>query len=188
MTKLLQDRDEFDQFRLLLQREGVSSYLEIGCWSGGSILAVASVLPRGARIVAVDKPFKQSKELYLRQVMNNLSKDGYDTRVFIGDSTDPKIVAAARKLGPYDAVFIDADHTLPYIKSDWENYGRMGRIVGFHDIARDMPKDKHGGPHEVASFWKDFKGGFRHAEFISERSKAAVKPAAAYGIGVVWNV
>lgn len=179
---------EFDQFCKVLVDEKVRSYLEIGCWSGGTIqMVAANVLPRGSRIVAVDKPFKPTKEFHLRQTINGLCAKGYDAKVFIGDSTDPKIIAAAQACGPYDAVFIDGDHRLEYVKSDWEHYGTMGRIVGFHDIARDLPADAQGGPHEVASFWRDFKNGYRHEEFISESSRTGAK-GGAFGIGVVWRV
>ena len=186
---MLQDLSEFDQFCKLLLAEKVRSYLEVGCWSGGTIqIIAANVLSPGARIVAVDKPFKPTKEAHLRQTINDLTRKGFDARVFIGDSTDPKIIAAAKERGPYDAVFIDGDHRIEYVKQDWENYGTMGRVVGFHDIARDVPADAQGGPHEVASFWKDFKQGRRHKEFISEASRTAAKPKGAFGIGVVWNV
>ena len=187
---MLQDLSEFDQFCKLLVAEKVRSYLEIGCWSGGTIqIIAANVLPPKSRIVAVDKPFKPTKESQLRQTINDLRfKKGFDAYVIIGDSADPKIMEAADTLGPYDAVFIDGDHRIEYVKSDWENYGKMGRIVGFHDIARDVPQDEHGGPHEVASFWKEFKIGRRYKEFISEASRTAAKPKGAFGIGVVWNV
>lgn len=188
MAHFLQDRDEFNEFCKLMVAENVKSYLEIGAHSGGSIEVVATVLPKGSRIVAVDKPWKPTKEYLLRQVMGKLKQAGFDTHLIIGDSTDPKIVDVANKLGPYDVVFIDGDHRVPYIKKDWENYGVKSRIfTGFHDIARDMPKDQHGGPHEVASFWADFKKDYRNAEFISEKTKARTIPVAAYGIGVVWN-
>src|SRR5262245_58435624 len=107
MAKLLQDRDEFAQFCQLLQREKVRSYLEIGSWTGQSIKGVASILPKGARIVSVDKPFKETKAIALRQTMQELKQSGYDTHLFLGDSADAKIIAAVRSLGPFDAVFID---------------------------------------------------------------------------------
>ena len=186
MAHLMQDRDEFGGFCQLMVAENVRSYLEIGSFSGGSIELAAAVLPKNSRIVSVDKPWKSTKEYRLRQLMNRLKQEGYDSHLIIGDSADPKTISAARKLGPFDVVFIDGDHRLSYVKSDWENYGAMARIVGFHDIGRDMPKDEHGGPHEVASFWNQFKLDRRHAEFISERTRLGTKKGA-YGIGVVWN-
>lgn len=187
MAHLLQDRDEFSEFCQLLKTENVRSYLEIGSFSGGTIELVANVLPKGSRIVAVDKPWKSTKEAKLRAVIQRLKQAGYDTHLIIGDSTDPKTIAIAHKLGPYDAVFIDGDHRLPYVKKDWDNYGVMGRIVGFHDIARDLLQNDYGGPHEVASFWRSFKNDYRSVEFISDKTRARTDQKAAYGIGVVWR-
>src|SRR5262245_41577523 len=118
MAKLLQDREEFDHFCLLMKNAFADSYLEIGSWSGESIRLAASVLPSGSRIVSVDKPFKKTKEMYLRQAMQDLRRAGHDTHLFLGDSADPSIIAAVRKLGPFDVVFIDGDHTVPMVKSD----------------------------------------------------------------------
>ncbi len=187
MAHLLQDHSEFEKFCQLLRDEKVKSYLEIGSFSGGSIELVALALLKGSRIVSIDKPWKSTKEAKLRQVMRMLERDGYDTHLIIGDSTDAKIIEAAYAFGPYDAVFIDGDHRLPYVKSDWKNYGAIARIVGFHDIARDMPKDQHGGPHEVRSFWNEVKIDYRHVEFISDKTLARTDTKAAYGIGVIWR-
>ncbi len=188
MAHLLQDRDEFNKFCQLLVDEKVSSYLEIGSFSGASIELVASVLPTGSRIVSVDKPWKHTKELRLRQVIHRLKQNGFDSHLIIGDSTDPQTIESVYALGPYDAVFIDGDHRMSYVKSDWKNYGAIAiRIVGFHDIARDMPKDQHGGPHEVASFWQELKTTFRNVEFISDKTRARTDTKAAYGIGVLWR-
>lgn len=185
--KVLQDLSEFDQFCKVLVDKKVRSYLEIGCWTGGTIRMIAEkVLPKRSRIVAIDKHFKPTKEIILKQALAELNRKGFDTHMLSGDSADPKIIEAARKLGPYDAVFIDGDHRLEYVKKDWDNYGSMGSIVGFHDIARDLPEDEHGGPHQVATFWQGFKNGHKHAEFISESSRAGLKKGA-FGIGVVWR-
>jgi predicted O-methyltransferase YrrM len=185
MATLLQDRDEFDQFCQLLKAENVRSYLEIGSWTGQSIKAVAEILPKGSRIVSVDMPFKETKGIALRKMMDDLKRAGYDTHLFLGDSGDVNIVRQVRPLGPFDAVFIDGDHRFPYVKSDWENYGTLGRIVGFHDISRDMPKDQFGGgPHQAHSFWEGFKNGYKHVEFISDKTRT--RTDFSLGIGVVW--
>lgn len=38
---------------------------------------------------------------------------------------------------PYDLVIIDADHAHAAVQVDWENYGKLGAIVAFHDIRLD---------------------------------------------------
>lgn len=180
MANLLQDDEEFTGFCKLLHSENVRSYLEIGSFSGGSIAVVAKYLPIGSRIVSIDKPWKPSKQFALTQVLDGLKKRGYDTHLYIGDSTDQKMIRKATKWGPYDAVFIDGNHTLPYVSKDWENYGRLGRIVGFHDVAKDKA------PNGASGFWNQLKPGRRTVEFISEATKQ--RTDGAFGIGVIWNV
>jgi predicted O-methyltransferase YrrM len=185
MAKLLQDIDEFNGFCNLLKRENVGSYLEIGSWTGQSIKGVATILPKGSRIVSVDKPFKETKGVALRLMMSDLNRAGYDTHLFLADSTDPTTIAKVKPLGPFDAVFIDGDHRFDYVKSDWEHYGPLGRIVGFHDIARDMPQDAQGGPHQAHTFWNGIKNGYKHIEIISENTRK--RSDTALGIGVLWR-
>jgi predicted O-methyltransferase YrrM len=180
MAHLLQDNEgEFIPFCQLMKNENVRSYLEIGSFSGGSIEIAAQYLPVGSRIVSIDKPWKQTKQERLASILNDLKQRGYDTHLIIGDSTESRSIFKARKFGPYDAVFIDGNHTFPYVKSDWENYGSLGRIVGFHDIAQDKP------PHGASAFWNQLKSKYRHAEFISEATRA--RTDGAFGIGVLWR-
>jgi predicted O-methyltransferase YrrM len=184
MTRVAQDHSEFAKFCEMMRAEKARSYLEIGSWKGGSLWLAAKALQRGSRIVSVDKIAHPKLQLALRELKNL----GYDTRLILGDSIDEKTIAAARALGPYDCVFIDGDHRLTHVTSDWENYGPMGRIVGFHDIARDMPADRWGGPHQVSTFWKQFdKSKFRHEEIISDVTRARTDNKAVYGIGVIWK-
>ena len=111
MVKVAQDASEFDKFCKLMIAENVRSYLEIGSWKGGSIRIAAKSLPKGSRIVSVDDMGRPK----LQMVLNELRQAGYDVHLILGDSIDPKTVAAARALGPYDAVFIDGDHALNYV-------------------------------------------------------------------------
>ena len=181
MAHLLQDYEhEFKPFCQLMKDENVRSYLEIGSFSGGSIEIAAQYLPVGSRIVSIDKPWKLTKQERLAGILNELKASGYDTHLIVGDSTESRSIYKGRKWGPYDAVFIDGNHTYDYVKKDWENYGTLGRIVGFHDIAKDKP------PHGASAFWQQLKTGYRHVEFISEATRA--RTDGAFGIGVVWRV
>lgn len=183
-TAILQNPEEIEWFANLLRKEGVRSYLEIGSKHGGSLWRVANALPNGSRIVSVDLPqgdgsFKET-EVSLRECVKELLKRGYDAHLILGDSTQPDIVEQARALGPFDAVFIDANHTLPFVTKDWENYGSMARIVAFHDIgwkARPEPSKKM--PIEVPILWNEIKQSFRHQEInLDPRDN---------GIGVLWR-
>jgi predicted O-methyltransferase YrrM len=185
MTRVAQDQSEFAKFCQLMLAEKARSYLEIGSWKGGSLGLASRVLPRGSRIVSVD----HSGHEKLKRTLRDLMLGGYKTHLILGDSMDPKIIAAARALGPYDVVFIDANHSTKYVTSDWKNYGQMGKLIGFHDIARDMPGDpeRHWEPCEVHSFWNQLdKSKYKHTEIVSEQSRTRTDSKAVYGIGVVW--
>jgi len=183
-TYVLQNKSELHAFIDLLKRENVKSYLEIGSKFGGSLWPIANALPQGSKIVAVDLPhgdtsFKDTKP-HLEECTNALRAKGYDVHLILGDSTDPKVISLVYSLGPFDAVFIDANHTLPYVKADWANYGKIGRLIAFHDIgffrAGGMPVGKK--PIEVPIFWKFIKDQYRHTEIRHDISDN--------GIGVLW--
>lgn len=184
-TAVLQNLRELAKFAEILRAEVVNSYLEIGSKFGGSLWEIAKSLPVGSRLVSVDLPhgdksFKES-EPPLRECIAALRAKGYDAHLIIGDSTDPVVIAAAAALGPYDACFIDANHTEPYIRKDWANYGPMARIVAFHDIgffrAGGMPVGKK--PIEVPKVWNEIKQGRRHREIRVDPQDN--------GIGVIWR-
>lgn len=186
----LQDPAELAHFIVLLKKEGIRSYLEIGCKHGGSLWRVATeAMPKGSRIVAVDLPhgdasFKES-EPHLTACVKRLRKElGYDAHLFIGDSTDKEIIARVAELGPFDACLIDANHTEPYVRADWKNYGPMARIVAFHDIGwiaqgRDVKPGKL--PIHVPIIWNELKSQFRHHEI------KLCHTGRDNGFGVLWR-
>jgi cephalosporin hydroxylase len=181
----LQDPIEFAEFIILLKREGVKSYLEIGCKHGGSLWRIASeVLPKGSRVVAVDLPhgdqsFKESRP-HLEACVKRLRKGlGLDARLFLGDSTDPKIIQAVRELGPFDACLIDANHTELFVRADWANYGPLARIVAFHDIAHVVQPKPPKMPIEVFKVWAELKDQFRNVEIKHSQG--------CNGFGVLWR-
>jgi predicted O-methyltransferase YrrM len=178
--KQLQREEEMAWFAALLAREGVRSYLEIGSKFGGSLEQAAKALPAGSRIVSVDLPNGAAETRpHLQACVASLRGAGYDSHLILGDSTAPEIIASAAALGPYDACFIDANHTLPYVTKDWENYGPMARIVAFHDIAFvQKPEGRYKGI-EVPQFWESIKGGYRHEECKLDGPHN--------GIGVLWR-
>ena len=54
-----------------------------------------------------------------------------------GNTRSDYVIDLANKLGPYDFIFIDADHTYEGVKSDFNNYLPMlseGGVIGFHDV------------------------------------------------------
>lgn len=185
MTDMLQDEAEIAAFADLVRSEGVTSYLEIGSKFGGSLQRVANAMPIGSRVVSVDLPkgtkaWTQS-EPSLRNVVNDLKKDGYDAHLIWGSSQDPKVIEQVRKLGPFDCILIDADHRLPGVTADWDNYSDMGTMIAFHDIAWNRAPEWVGTRIDVPEFWQKLKPDYRHQEFIM------CPTGKNNGIGVLWR-
>ncbi len=184
-TKFLQNVREHERFRAILEDEGVASYLEIGSMYGGSLWKTADALPSGARMVAVDDAVDTPEARpHLLACIPALRDRGFDALLIDGDSADPMIVSTARKLGPYDAVFIDGAHTLEAVTADWENYGPMGRIIAFHDISwnstwRSEVPGRVAKAMGVPTLWNMIKDRYRHEEIRYQH------PSNYYGIGVI---
>lgn len=180
-TGMLQVEGELQWLIDIFKRENVRSYLEIGSKYGGSLWRIGNSLPAGSRIVSVDMPFGDRSTIpHLQACKTELEKRGYDIRLILDDSTNPKCVDAVREFAPFDACLIDANHLLPYVTKDWENYGPMARIVAFHDISWKMhPGRRSKTPIEVPQFWESIKGQYRHEEMKLEPRDN--------GIGVLWR-
>lgn len=178
--KLLQREEEFAWFVGLLQSEGVRSYLEIGSKFGASLDRIARSMPKGSKVVSVDLPGEgEGSRVCLSDVIAKLRKDGYEARIIWGDSTYPGVINRVKELAPFDCVFIDANHTLPYVTKDWENYGPLGRIVAFHDISYRPKPNMQPKPIEVHKLWNEIKTGYRHEECCLD--------GPFNGIGVLWR-
>src|SRR5262245_1131559 len=186
----LQYRTEIDEFVQLMKDNAIRSYLEIGSMYGGSLWLVSRIMPKRSRIVVVDlpPPNKPHATQSLQQCIEHLRRDNFDVHYFAGDSTNPAIVSKVKALGPFDAVLIDGNHTLPYVSKDWENYGPMGKIVAFHDInfyrpPEEVQQQRRQFPGflaiEVPPFWDKIKNGYRHVEIKHDRRDN--------GFGVLWH-
>ena len=114
----------------------IKSCLEIGCAAGGLLHYFINVLGlegHGLDSVAptmIDDP----------DVMH------------IGDCHSSEAQAWAKEHGPYDMVFIDADHSYQAVKLDYELYNGMAtKMIAFHDIFQDV----YLGPR---MFWNELDG------------------------------
>jgi predicted O-methyltransferase YrrM len=185
-VKALQHPDELARFVELVRSEGVRSYLEIGSKFGGTFSAVTRTMPPGSRAVAVDLPSGTkhwaASRVALEACVSQLKKTGYDTHLIWGDSTDRDVIRQVAWLGPFDLILIDANHTMPYVQSDWDYYGLMGRMVAFHDIAWRRAPDWQGSYRiDVPAFWESIKTGYRHQEIKLDRTGED------NGIGILWR-
>ncbi len=158
---------------------GSKAVLEIGSSFGGTLKHLASVLPKGATIVSVDMPSEETPtylnaQASLKEVCRQLSILGANVQLFLGDSHASSLVHAIEGYAPYDFIFIDGDHTYEGVKKDWENYGQLGRIVAFHDIAGVVPG--------VKRFWDEIKESGLHVEEIIDKPETGQ-----FGIGIVYR-
>jgi predicted O-methyltransferase YrrM len=181
VRKIAQYPDEAVWFEELLRREQVKSYLEIGSRHGGSLWRYGNALPHGSRLVAVDMPIGETLKP-LKECVEQLKKLGYDVHLHVDDSRSTVVVDKVRKLGPFDIVLIDGDHSRAAIRKDWQNYGPMARMVAFHDIAWKRPADWSKGKRiDVPEVWEEIKGDYRHEEIRLDPTGQD------NGIGVLWR-
>lgn len=173
--KAQQHPKELEDFLQFVRDEKIESYCEIGCKLGGLLWQVAQCLPPKARIVAVDMPnshWGRSETLEsLQNCVTTLRNRGYDAHLFIGDSTSEPIVERVKALSPFDLLFIDANHTEPYVRKDFGNYGTLAKIVCFHDIGWNPENDKTRPgrlPIEVPKVWADIKKVYQFAATFQE--------------------
>jgi predicted O-methyltransferase YrrM len=185
LTDVAQEDAELAAFCRLLAGEGARSFLEIGSRYGGSLWRVAHALPKGSRIVSIELPEgfggRGDGAVNLQACIDALNAEGYDAHVIWGKSNAPANIAQAKALGPFDAVFIDGDHTLQACTADFENYGPMARIVAFHDIAWNRPADHTGAIIEAPILWAKVRKQYRHVEF------KFCPTGRNNGIGVLWR-
>jgi hypothetical protein len=178
-----QDEQELRSFKLLLRKHVVRRYLEIGAQHGDTFYAVMHALPAGSYGVAVDLPGGawgvENSRVSLTRAVERIKAHRREAVALFGDSHLLSTAQHIRKLGPFDAVFIDGDHTLSGVARDWELYGPMARLVAFHDIVGDARYDNaHLPPVEVPILWQRIKNaGYKVHELVT--------PGSAMGIGVV---
>lgn len=173
---MLQYEPEFNAFLELLQDVGVRSYLEVGCKWGGTLWRVGMAMPQGSSCVGVDLPRDREASSYrsMHGVIRRLRGEGRDCDVVWGNSTTKGVIDKVRGLGPFHAVFIDADHGYNGVRQDWENYGAMAtKVVAFHDICcrkSDVPR-----------FWGEIRQSHHYSELRYDPSGAD------NGIGVIYK-
>ena len=100
-------------------------------------------MPKGSRLVAVDQPNgpwgRTDSQISLTECVGELKRIGHDAHLFFGDSTSAKVIDEVRGLAPFDVMFIDANHTAPFVRKDFASYGQLARYCCFHDIGWNNP-------------------------------------------------
>lgn len=171
--------EEIEGFISLLLQRGVRRYLEIGAREGDTWHYVSTRI-RAERTVAIDLPnAKWGNNRSERELHAARRLIGDRAYVLIGGSQDDAIVKVATDLGPYDAIFVDGDHSFAGVTRDYATYGQLAPLIAFHDIAGEKCSDREGNRVEVPQFWNDLKrtAPGEKVEFIA--------PGSNMGIGVL---
>jgi len=170
---------ELFSFHDFLIKNNVTHYLEIGARHGDTFHYIMSNLPKGSKGVAVDLPGglwgRSNSVISLKQAVHDLNRKGYDCSCILGDSKTSATLQQIAIKGPYDAIFIDGDHTLEGVTADWNNFKNKARIIAFHDIVGTGQFEKvHRNPVEVPKLWDKLKAQYNHVEFIDTDSKMGI--------------
>ncbi len=159
---------EFQQLLRILDHAKPQRILELGVWDGGTLL---KWIDRCDHVVAVDNRMRHP------ELWNEHARErGCELTLVHGDSHDPELVAAVKPTGPFDFIFIDADHTYEGVSGDWANYGPMlapGGLIAFHDIA-ERPS------YGVTRLWNEIKLTAPTVEIVESAKDFW------WGIGVIW--
>lgn len=163
-THLMQSPYELADFIFALKKHEkkigrkLSRFLEVG-FSAGINNTLINKFFKFKEIVGVD---------YFGAQINGNTLKGHlmhkNLTLVCGDSTSQRVVDIVGKLGKYDLIFVDANHTYEYVKKDFYNYKQFlndGGVIGFHDIdCPDWPA--------INKFWNELKktGKYVQQEFV----------------------
>ncbi len=165
----------------IIRSEKCRRVLEIGSGYGRMLLRLPEAIPKGSEISSIDLPNsngwqgRTKPEEHLKGVIQFLCSRGFDAQVFFDNSRSEKSQKWAHHRGPFDLIYIDAEHTEDAVLADFKTYSPMTRLVAFHDVN----KNNISGRVHVA--YKKLCEEHKHMEFI-ECQKSDVTP----GIGVIW--
>jgi predicted O-methyltransferase YrrM len=181
----MQIRSEIRNFLHLVASEPPETVLEIGTGRGGTLFLLAQAARENALLVSIDAPgavgfgarpeYASRARLYRslgrrRQRVVFLAADSHLTET----SSRVQQVLAGRLV---DVLFVDGDHTLEGVASDFRMYAplvRSGGLVAFHDIVPG-PAEIVGG---VPAFWQSVRAP-DSIEFVEDWDQGG------YGIGVL---
>lgn len=168
-----QNRWEWQQLRRLYHQCRPARVLEVGTFHGGTLWGwLQADWP--VTVVAVDTFTVHDGRAQFQQWAQGM---GHALHTIQGDSRAPATAQAAAAHGPYDWVFIDADHGEAAVRADWAAYAplcRPGGLVLLHDI---NARPGYG----VSVLWRELQ----QAGYVTQEINARAGDPHPCGIGVV---
>jgi len=135
--------NQFSKYLCLLQRQNISSYIEIGCRWGGTFVLTNEYLKRfntvnrSIAVDIIDSPVLRYCNLNPETQFIKLNSQSNEFKYYITNNH-------------FDLVFIDGDHSYNGVKNDYEISKNSGKIYVFHDIVNDVCQG-------VVQFWNELK-------------------------------
>lgn len=152
----------------------IQNYLQVGSAAGGAERFICEHL--GIRHLTIidmgDHPQFSTWQNQNKPALQNL---GVEVLEHIGNSHDDDATEFMTRIGKYDLIGIDGDHTPAGVRMDWELITpalRPGSLVWFHDINHQYMRTRDNGPWEV---WSKLKT--RHKVHLEVMEK--------FGIGLL---
>jgi hypothetical protein len=129
----------------------IRNYLQVGSAAGGAERFICERL--GIRELTIidmgDHPQFSTWQKQNKPALQNL---GVEVSEHIGDSHDEAATDFMTRIGKFDLIGIDGDHTPAGVRMDWELITpalRPGSLVWFHDINHAYMRTRDNGPWEV---------------------------------------
>jgi predicted O-methyltransferase YrrM len=120
---------------LLAQVHGAKNILEIGTLGGYSTIWLARALPKGGRLITLEAEMKHAEI-----ARTNIARAGLSgvVEVMVGKALDTLPKLAAKGLGPFDLIFIDADKPSNPEYFAWSlKLSRRGSLIIIDNVVRD---------------------------------------------------
>lgn len=112
------------------QFENEITYLEIGCFAGGSASLVSSH-PLVRNVYSIDLGRPIDKTIPIRNV-NKFKNQNCNYKYFQGNSTDPILIdTVIKEVKEVDILFIDGDHKWTGAISDFTNFEKIVKKNGY---------------------------------------------------------
>jgi hypothetical protein len=135
--------NQFSKYLCLLEKQKISSYIEIGCRWGGTFVLTNEYLKRFNimnKSIAVDIIKSPVEEYCLNNnetEFKEINSQSDEFKKYMSDNY-------------FDLIFIDGDHSYNGVKNDYEISKNSGKIFVFHDIVNAVCLG-------VVQFWNELK-------------------------------